>query len=101
MIVKNVKELNKKGWKIKMVDKKITGKYYLQHFEKDYHEWYAGFENSHGLNSYQSPFEPIEGLLKEGEFFEDIFKTDATSEITVEIKIHKMTKKEEKDWMNK
>lgn len=82
-------------------DNQIKGKYFLQHFEKDYHEWYAGFESSHGLNSYQSPFEPVEGLLKDEEFLEDVFKPGATYEIEVEIKIHKMTKAQEKKWMER
>lgn len=86
-----------------MTDKQIKGKYYLQHYDSNYKDWYFGLEGWNGMNSCYGPFSPIEDLSTEGknENIDCQFDENCTYIIEVDIKIHKMTKAEEKKYEKK
>lgn len=83
-------------------DQLIKGRYYIQHYDSEYKDYYYALDGWNGMNSCYGPFSPIDDLIGEGKGdIDDQFDFGNTYVVEIEVKIHKMNKSEEKKWMEK
>lgn len=79
----------------------LNEKYYVQHTKSEWHPFYYCMPGEHGMNSCTTFFDPIETKIEDS-INEDMFDLTHTYQIEcdISIKIKRLSKKEEQDWIN-